>query len=69
VGDCGVKLARVELLGEHVEGVGVVPEVGDVEDGLGVGEVEALEVCVEACAWRPEVGDCVDVATCLVPNL
>lgn len=36
-----MELSRVELLGEVVEGLGVLAEVGDVEDGFGVGEVEA----------------------------
>ncbi len=49
--------ARVELLGEHVEGAGVGAEEGEVEDGLGLGQVEGGEVGVEACFGGAEVGD------------
>ena len=49
--------ARVELAGEHVEGFGVLPEEGQVEDGLGLGQVERGEVGVEACFGGAEVGD------------
>ena len=35
-----VARARVELSGEHVEGARVGAEEGEVEDGLGLGEVE-----------------------------
>jgi hypothetical protein len=48
---------RVEFLREHIEGFRVVAEVRDVEDGFGVGQVEACEVGVEACFWGAEVGD------------
>ena len=57
VGDGGVEFARVELAREDVEGFGVLAEVGDVEDGFGVGEVEAGEVGVQAGAWGSKVGD------------
>jgi hypothetical protein len=33
-------------LGEGVEGFGVLAEEFDIEDGFGVWEVEAREVCV-----------------------
>lgn len=46
-----MELARVELLREDVEGLGVLSEVVDVEDGLGVGQVQAREVVVEARLW------------------
>lgn len=39
VGDGGAELARVELAGEDVEGLGLFAEEGDIEDGLWVGEV------------------------------
>jgi hypothetical protein len=49
--------AWVELLGEHVEGFWVLPEEGQVEDGLGLGQVQRGEVGVEACFRGAEVGD------------
>jgi hypothetical protein len=57
VGERGAVLPWVEFVREGVEGVGVLPEVADVEDGFGVGEVQALKVCVEAGGGRAEVGD------------
>lgn len=57
VGDGGAVAARVELVGEGVEGFWALAEVGYVEDSFGVGEVEAGEVGVEACFWTAEVGD------------
>lgn len=39
VGDGRAEAARVELAREDVEGLRVVAEEGDVEDGFGVGEV------------------------------
>lgn len=48
-------VARVQLLRERVEGLWVVAEVGDVEDGFGVGELQPLEVGVEARLWRAKV--------------
>ena len=53
-------LARVQLLGEDVEGVGVLSEIGDVEDGFGVGKVEAGEVGIETGVGRAEVRYCMD---------
>ena len=38
----GTVFARVELGSEGVEGEGVLPEEGDVEDGFGVGEAVGL---------------------------
>ena len=55
VRDGGAVLSWVELVSEGVEGEWVLPEVGDVEYGLGVWEIEASEVSVEACCWRAEV--------------
>jgi hypothetical protein len=52
-----VARARVELLGQRVEGLGVLSEEGQVEDGFGLGEVERGEVGVEACFGGAEVGD------------
>ena len=58
VGDGGaVAGARVELAGEHVEGLRVLAEEGQVEDGFGLGQVERREVGVEACGGGAEVGD------------
>lgn len=47
--------AGVKLFCERVEGKRVIAEVGDVENGFGVGEVEAGEVCVQAGLWAAEV--------------
>ncbi len=52
-----VARARVELLGKHVEGLRVLPEEGQVEDRLGLGEGERGEVGVEACFRGAEIGD------------
>jgi hypothetical protein len=55
--DCGlVFLAWVELVREGVEGEWVLAEVGYVEDGLGVREVEPCEIRVETGVWGAEVG-------------
>jgi hypothetical protein len=56
--DGGVELARVELLRQDVEWLRVLAEVGDVEDGFGVGQVEAREVVVQPCFGGSKVGDC-----------
>lgn len=55
--ECGAVLSGVQLVGEGIEGVGVLPEVADVEDGFSVGEVQALQVGVETGSGRAEVGD------------
>jgi hypothetical protein len=55
MGDGRSVVAGVQLLGEGVEGQRVAAEVANVEDGLGVGEVEAREVCVQARVGGPEV--------------
>lgn len=49
--------SREQLLGEAVEGIRVFLEERDVKDGLGVRQVEPLEVVVESCSWGPEVLD------------
>lgn len=55
--DCRPVFPGVQLLRECVEGEGVFAEEGQLEDGLGVWEVEALEVGVEAGFWRAEIGN------------
>lgn len=40
-----------------VERLGCVSEVRDVEDGLGVRELEGCETSVESCLWGSEVGN------------
>lgn len=52
-----VARARVQLLGKDVEGLRVGAEEGQVEDGLGLGEVEGGEVGIEARGGGAEVGD------------
>lgn len=49
--------AGVEFFGEFEERFGVFVEKGEFEDGLRVGEVVFLEVVVQACAGRAEIGD------------
>lgn len=41
MGDGREEFARIELAGEDVERLRVFAEVGDIEDGLGVWQVEA----------------------------
>jgi len=66
--DCGSELSRIEIVGEGVEGEGILSEVGDVEHGFGVREIELCEVGIEASGRRAEVGDAGgggDSCTCL----
>lgn len=37
--DCGVEFVWVEFVCEDVERVGVFMEVGNIEDGFGMGEI------------------------------
>ena len=57
VRDGRVEVARVEVFGEDVEGLGILAEEDEVEDALGRGEVELGEVGVQAGLGRAEVGD------------
>ena len=36
---------------EGVEGQRVVTEIADIENGFGVGEVQASKIGIEACVW------------------
>jgi hypothetical protein len=54
--NCRSVFPRVQLLRQGVERLGVIAEVGYVEDGLGVGQFEAREVGVETCVFGAEVG-------------
>lgn len=56
VGDGWAVFPWVQLLGECVEGQWILAEEGELEDGFGVREVQALEVCVQARLWGAEVG-------------
>lgn len=47
----GPVAAGVQRLGQGEEGLRVVGEEVDVEDGLGEGEVVLLQVGVQACSW------------------
>lgn len=49
--DCRAIFAGVQLLREGVEGQRVLSEEGQLEDGLGVGQVQALEVGVQPRLW------------------
>jgi len=55
--DGGSELSRVEFVGESVEGKWILSEVGDVEYGFWIREIESCEVGVKACGWRAKVGD------------
>jgi hypothetical protein len=64
----GPEFARIKLMRECVERFRVVSEVGDIEDGFSIGEIEAREIGIEACIWRSEVwysGRCAYTRTCL----
>lgn len=52
---CRPELSGVQFLSEGVEGLGVVAEEANVEDGLGIGQIETREVGVEPRVWRSEV--------------
>jgi hypothetical protein len=52
-----VARARVELARERVERRRVLPEEAQVEDRLGLGQVQRRLVGVEACVRGAEVGD------------
>jgi hypothetical protein len=49
-------VAGEELLGQHVEGLGVLLKVVNAKDRLRAGQLEALQLGVEACA-RGRAGD------------
>jgi hypothetical protein len=51
VGDCRSVFPWVQLLRKCVEGQWVFAEEGQLEDCFGVGEVQALEVRVQASLW------------------
>lgn len=55
--DCRPVPARIQFVCEGVEGERVLAKIGNVEDGFGVGKVEARKVGVEACVWGAEVGN------------
>lgn len=52
-----MELSGIKLLGEDVEGFGMLPKELNFEYSLGIGQVEAREVVVEARLGRSEVGD------------
>lgn len=49
---------RVQFPCQRVERPRVLPEEGQIEDGLGLGEVERRQVGIEARVRRTEIGDC-----------
>ena len=49
--DGGRIIAGIQFFREDIERIGVLAEVGDVEDGLGVWEVQTREVRVQAGIW------------------
>jgi hypothetical protein len=50
-------VARIQLLCENIEGIGVLAEVGDIEDCLGIREVEASKIGVQAGVGGAEIGN------------
>jgi len=55
--DGGVEVARVEVLGQHVKGLGVMAEEAEIKNGFRLWQVQLGEVGVEAGFWRAEVGN------------
>lgn len=53
--DGGRIVARIQLFRKNVEGVGVLTEIGDIEDGLGVWEIEASKIGIQAGVWGAEI--------------
>lgn len=53
VGGIGAVVAGIELLGQGEEGLGVEEEIGQLKDGLGVGDVVLLQVAVQAAPGGP----------------
>lgn len=51
VRNCRPVLAGIQLLCEGVEWQRVLSKEGQLEDGLGVWEIQALEVGVQPCLW------------------
>jgi len=48
-------LAEATYLCQHAEGPGVMPVVADVKHCLWPRQVEALQLAVQPCTWRPEI--------------
>ena len=51
VSDIGPVVPRVQLLGQHEKGLGVVKEKAKFKDGFRVRDVILLKVAVEAAPW------------------
>lgn len=52
-----MEFARVELVGEDVEWVWILFEIVDIENGFGIGKIEAGEITVQAGVGGSKVGD------------
>ena len=50
----GGVVSRVELSRKSVKRSRILYKVGDVKDGLGVGDAIALKVVIETTAWSPK---------------
>ena len=48
---------RGEFASQGIEGSRVIPEVADIEHGLGVWEVQGSEISIDTGFWRPEIRD------------
>ena len=53
----GREIVGPQLGAQTVEGVGLLSEIREGEDGLRVGQIVLLQIVVEAGARRPKVGD------------
>lgn len=58
MGDGRVEFAWVEILGKHVEWLGVFLEERQAEDIFGLLEVQGGQVGIETSLGRAKVGDC-----------
>lgn len=57
MGRGGGKGPWIKLLCQDKEGLGVVAEVFNIEDGFWEGKIVFLQIAVEPCARSPEVRD------------
>lgn len=56
VDDVGPVLPRVQLLGPREKGLGIVEVIGELKNGLGVGDAVQLQFAVPAALLRPATG-------------
>ena len=49
--------ARKELVGERIKRIGILAEVRDIKDSLGVGQIKPCEIGIESGVGRAKVGN------------